>query len=188
MTKHRNSEFYVFIPRQRTSPTKIAQSPATMFNQSIFVSPCDHFNQVLKPPSPDDVVPVEDAVRTDVPDGPNCLFDDAHVVGSQQLNEQRDSSLVDYTLALYGSSRSYVSERPSSLELKLRVIALLHVLNHPRHQPSIDHCLDGRTISYRQDLAHSDHAIVLPEDVTILDSHDKVPEYVHTEGRLQVTT
>ena len=63
------------------------------------------------------------------------------------------------------------------------VLGLLHVLDHARYQAGVDDCLDGWAFDNREDLAHSDHAVVLFHDVGVVDGGDEVGEDVHCVGR-----
>ena len=159
-----------------------------MFHQSIFVGFGHDFYQILKPARPDDVVSVENAVTADVSDGPDSLLDNAWVVGLEQLDEERNSALVDDALALDGGSGSYVGESPGSLKLELRVLLLFNVLDHAGNKAGIDDGLDGWGISDGEDFSDSDHTVVLFDDVGFTNRLDQIGKDFDRVVRPQETT
>ena len=63
-----------------TTPAKIAESPASVFGQSILIGVVDHVNEVDESSCSVDGVSIEDAVAGDVADGPDSLFDYSSVI------------------------------------------------------------------------------------------------------------
>jgi hypothetical protein len=64
----------------------------------------DDVDQVDDSAISNDIVPVSSTVAGNISDRPNCLFDGAEVLASQQFNEERNAALVDDGLALNGGS------------------------------------------------------------------------------------
>lgn len=81
MTEHRYGKFYKIVLGKWTSSAQIAQSPTAMFNKRIFRSFINNFHQIYKSSRSDDIIPVENAVTTDVTDRPDSLLDYTRIVG-----------------------------------------------------------------------------------------------------------
>lgn len=80
MAEHRYGKFDTIVFGKRTTSTQVAQSPAAMFNKRILGSFIDDFHQIYKSSRSDDIIPVEDAVATDVTDRPDSLLDYTRIV------------------------------------------------------------------------------------------------------------
>lgn len=81
MAEHRYGKFDTIVFGKRTTSAQVAQSPAAMFNKRILGSFIDDFHQIYKSSRSDDIIPVEDAVATDVTDRPDSLLDYTRIVG-----------------------------------------------------------------------------------------------------------
>ena len=153
-----------------------------MFDEGFLLGLVDDLDEVDKSSSPDDGVSVEDAVTADISDGPYGLLDDAGVVGFEEFDEEGDASLIDDALALDGGSGGDIGESPGSLELQLGVFLLFDVLDHAGDETCVDDCLDGRAVGDREDLPHSDHGEVLPEDIGLCEGGNQLWEDIHGVG------
>ena len=80
MTEHRDGILDKIVFGKRATPAEVAQSPASMLDEGIFICFGDDLHQILKTSCSDDIVSVENAITADVSDGPDCLLDDAWVV------------------------------------------------------------------------------------------------------------
>ena len=89
---------------KRAAPAEVADSPAAVFDEGLFLDLVDYLDEVDESSCADDSVSVEDAVAADVSDSPDGLFDNTRVVGLEELDKQGDASLVDDALALNGGS------------------------------------------------------------------------------------
>ena len=185
VAQHWDGVLDVLVLGERAASAEVGERPAAVLDERLIAEFLGDFDQVDKSSRADDGVPVEDAVGGDVADGPDGLLNNAHVGGLQQLNKKRDSSLVDDALALDGGARGDVGQRPGGLQLQLRVLELLHIPDHLGDQSGVNNRLDGRVLRDGKDLADADHAVVLVEDVALVDGGYQVGEDVHGVGRAE---
>lgn len=179
VAQHGDGVLDVVVFGERAAPAQVGERPAAVLDEGLIGQLLGDFDQVDQSARPDDGVPVEDAVGGDVSDGPDRLLNNPHIRRLQQLHEERNSSLVDDALALNGGAGRDIGERPGGLELQLRVLHLLHIPDHLGDESGVNNRLDGRVFGDGQDLADSDHAVVLVEDVALIDGRDEIREDVH---------
>lgn len=119
---------------------------------------------------------MDGAIASDVSNCPDGLFDNFLALGSEQVNEKRNSSLINDGFTLAERSRGNVGEGPSSLELKLGVLLLLNVFDEFGDESSIYNGLDGGEIGDREYFSDADESVVLFDDVGVLDGFDEFGE------------
>jgi hypothetical protein len=125
--------FYELVFGQGAASAEVAERPASVFNECLILGPIHNLNQIDQSSCPDNGVPIEYAIRADISDGPDCLFEYAGVVGLEQIDEERNAPLVNNALALDGGAGGDVGECPGGFELQLRVFVLFDVLDHSRY-------------------------------------------------------
>lgn len=60
---------------------------------------------------------------------------------------------------------------------------MLDIADHLRDESGVNNRLDGRIFSDGEDLADSDHSVVLVEDIALADRGDEICKDVHRVGR-----
>lgn len=69
----------VLVFGEGAAPAEVGECPAAMLNERLIGQSLGYFDQVDKSSRPDDRIPVEDAVRGDVSDGPDSLLNNSHI-------------------------------------------------------------------------------------------------------------
>lgn len=139
----------------------------------------DDIHQILKTSCSNYGISIENAVARNVSDSPDSLLYYSCVVRFQKLNKERNATLINNALALDSGSRGDIGKGPCCFKLKLRIFLLFDIFYHFRDETCIDNSLDGRTICNGKNLADSDHAVMLFDDVWIVNRSDKISEDVH---------
>lgn len=183
--KNWDSYFNLLEFGEGSSSAKIGNGPSTMFDSILVFGFINNIDQITQSIVFQDHISVERTVSCDISDSPDSLLRNFSMLGSKQVNEKRNTTLIDDSLGLDGGTRSDIRQGPGSLELELELLILLDELKKNWDQTSINDNLDWGAILNGEDFSQSNNSVVLFEPVIGANAGNEFVELSQSEGFLK---